>query len=336
MGGHVMTAPLLLFRVGWMDAYDGPAPIVGGGSHVVENGTGGEMWNFAPVGGRCFGYVMSRYFAGLDLGRIAAREGGDWEEGDELPGVDVGFFARSGPGAPQVIVGCYLGATVFHRAYRRRPDPASGGDPIEYLCEVDEDDAFLLAPAERHWTVPYAPVDGRGYPGQSNVWYGGDATPAAAALTAKARTYLGSLRGRRPAGPGGRMPPDQDLIRAIEDRSMKAVRRHFRSLGYEVRFVHRDNVGWDMTATREGEELQLEVKGHLGEVVHFELSPNEYATMRARAATYRVCLVRNALARDEVEVLVPIHEGNGAWRLRGDGVLIELAERVGAKASQVA
>ncbi len=117
---------------------------------------------------------------------------------------------------------------------------------------------------------------------------------------------------------------------------MKAVRRHFRSLGYEVRFVHRDNVGWDMTATREGEELQLEVKGHLGEVVHFELSPNEYATMRARAATYRVCLVRNALNSDEVEVLVPLHEGNGPWRLRGDGVLIELAERVGAKASQVA
>ncbi len=336
-----MPNPLLLFRVGHMASYDGPGDIHGGGAHVVENGTGGEMWNFAPVGGRCFGYVMSRAFAGLDLSRLATPAGPRWEEGDELSGVDVGFFARKAVGAPQTIVGCYLGATVFHRSYRRRPDPVLSGGQLEYLCEVNTDDAILLPIADREAFVPYAPVNGRGYPGQSNVWYGDGATPSGAKLAAEMRTYLRSLgetgRGGSAKGEqGGRAHrPDQDLIRKVEERSMAATRRHFERLGYRVEFVHRDNSGWDATAMKGDELLRLEVKGHLGDVVHFELTPNEYAKMQAHARTYRVCLVRSALTSDEVEVLTPAKDADGQWRLKGDHVLIHLSERVGAKASEV-
>ncbi len=336
-----MPHPLLLFRIGQMASYDGPGPIYGGGGHVVESGSGGEMWNFAPVGGQCFGYAMSHAFAGLDLSRLAQPSRPRWEEGDELSGVDIGFFARKSPGAFQTIVGCYLGATVFHKRYRRRPDPVPGGEPLDYLCEVDADDAILLPISKRVRFVPYAPVNGHGYPGQSNIWYGDDATPAGASLAAEMRTYLRSLRkARRDAPvvgrPGGRTrKPDQDLIRTVEERSMQATRQHFGRLGYDVDFVHRDNRGWDATATKGQKVLRLEVKGHLGEVVHFELTPNEYSRMREYADTYRVCLVRSALTCDLVEVLEPFQTDAGQWRLKGDGVLIELGERVGAKASQI-
>lgn len=335
-----MSNPLLLFRVGHMVSYDGPGEIHGGGSHVVENGTGGEMWNFAPVGGRCFGYVMSSSFAGLDLGRLAPPAGARWEEGDELAGVDVGFFARRMPGAPQTIVGGYLGATVFHRHYRRRPDPGAGREPLDYLCEVDAEDAILLPVDARERFVPFAPVDGPGYPGQSHVWYGDGATPNGAALAAEMRAYLRSLPGARVGGTtgAGRGPrgrrPDQDVIREVEKLSMAATRRHFDDLGYRVEFVHRDNSGWDVTASKGRKLLRLEVKGHLGDVVHFELTPNEYAKMQAYADTYRVCLVRSALTSDRVEVLAPVRDRDGRWSLVGGGVAVALDERIGAKASE--
>lgn len=47
-----MSAPLLVFRVGYMPTYDGVGPISGGGAHIEEHGEGGEMWNFRIEGGR--------------------------------------------------------------------------------------------------------------------------------------------------------------------------------------------------------------------------------------------------------------------------------------------
>ena len=39
-----MPAPLLVFRVGYMPAYDGAGPISSGEAHIAEHGVGGEVF----------------------------------------------------------------------------------------------------------------------------------------------------------------------------------------------------------------------------------------------------------------------------------------------------
>ena len=158
--------PILFFRVGYMENYDGPDEIHHGGIHVVNHGEGGEMWNFREEVGRCYGYVMSNNFAGIDLSRLDNSI--TWEHNDELHGVDIIFIAKNPPHG-QVIIGWYRNATVFHKKYRIRPRNQDLGERerLHYLCEVDSENAVLLPEKERTFGIPH----GKGFPGTSNVWY---------------------------------------------------------------------------------------------------------------------------------------------------------------------
>lgn len=93
--------PLLVLRVGYMEKYDGVGTITSGGAYIRQNGIGGEIFNFKPNRGKCFGYAMSRNYAGINLRSI---QNGSWSVGDELAGVDVIFIARR-RGYGQVVVG---------------------------------------------------------------------------------------------------------------------------------------------------------------------------------------------------------------------------------------
>ncbi len=53
-----MLTSLLVFRAGYMPAYDGAGTISGAESHIEEHGEGGEMLNFRIEGGRCHGYPL--------------------------------------------------------------------------------------------------------------------------------------------------------------------------------------------------------------------------------------------------------------------------------------
>ncbi|HKM97034.1 MAG TPA: hypothetical protein VJY99_10110, partial [Buttiauxella sp.] len=158
-----MSCPLLVFRVGYMPFYDGVDTITSGGAYIRANGVGGEMWNFHDEAGRCYGYVMTKGFAGIDLRRLDDTV--SWEENDEFDGVDVVFIAKK-PGVGQVVVGWYNGATVFHKKYRRCSGRKKFGDwdTFDYLCQVDAEHAILLSEDSRTFEVPSASVDGKGFP----------------------------------------------------------------------------------------------------------------------------------------------------------------------------
>lgn len=117
---------------------------------------------------RCYGYVMTKNFAGIDLSRILPDE--EWIKGAELPDVDIVFISKSlEPNIGQVVVGWYKNATVFHKEYRKRRGSKKQGDwdNIDYLCEVSDENATLLQAPDRTFQIPR----GKGFPGQSNVWY---------------------------------------------------------------------------------------------------------------------------------------------------------------------
>ncbi len=277
-----MHTPLLVFRVGYMSAYNGADSISGGGSHIEEHGEGGEMWNFRAEGGHCYGYVMSLHFAGIDLSRIAPNS--QWNSNDELDGVDVVFIAKK-PSVGQVVVGWYRGATVFHKMYRKRrgKKQLDDWDRLNYLCQVDAERAVLLPENLRTFEVPYAPAHGKGFPGHSNVWYPNtNSEKVVQQFIAKLRKYIVSFPKSLPATKntsqkrtGWSGTPDKDIITQIEQAAISATSAHFGKEGYKVVSVEKDNRGWDLEATKDGDCLLIEVKGHIGNVIQFELTPNE-------------------------------------------------------------
>jgi hypothetical protein len=163
--------PLLVFRLGYMTHYSGLAPIQNGGSWPDEHGEAGEMWNFRVENNVCYGYVMSKDFAGVDLRFINS----SIKSGETVDGIDIVFIAKA-PSGGQIVVGWYKNATVYHKAYKERPrnELAIKEENISYLCEVYSKNAFLLPESERIFSVPYAPAHGKGFPGMSNVWYPND------------------------------------------------------------------------------------------------------------------------------------------------------------------
>lgn len=107
---------------------------------------------------------------------------------------------------------------------------------------------------------------------------------------------------------------------------------HFEALGYEVKSVEVDCLGWDLEASRKGEVLYLEVKGHIGDVVKFELTPNEYAKLKSHASKYRVCVVLSALDQPILSIFHP-KKVEDFWTLAEDaGLVVKLQELVAARA----
>ncbi|MHB1896944.1 MAG: protein NO VEIN domain-containing protein [Metallibacterium sp.] len=106
------------------------------------------------------------------------------------------------------------------------------------------------------------------------------------------------------------------LITKIEQAAVAAAKTHFKKQGYEVESFEQDNRGWDIEARKGGEHLLIEVKGHIGNAIQFELTPNEYSKLQANSPRYRVCILRNALLGDtNLEIYAPRKVG-GEWRLK--------------------
>lgn len=317
-----------------MSRYDGPGDILHGGAFVDDHREGGEMWNFAPFGGRCYGYVMSHDFTGIDLNKVFPHPSGQpWKKGQALPGVTVVFTAtREGHG--RVIVGWYNNAVVYHKTYLPRPDGvrfATTDEEGSFVCETDAELAFLLAEEERDLKMP----QGKGFPTQSQVWYGDP-------VNQEVEQYLEQVNGLiRPGAqqgiPAASRPTytaDPWLRTKIETSAVESVRSMLEARGYTLNSVERDKLGWDLDAVRGEERLRVEVKGHRGTDIHFELTPNEFAALKAYASSYRIGVVRDALSDTPSTVLfMPIEPMNdGSWSMLGEsGEEITLQPRIGAR-----
>lgn len=333
--------PLLFLRVGYMERYDGPAEITSGGAYIRERGIGGEVFNFKPSHGRCYGYAMTKAFSGIRLDML--EPGPAWAKGDERPGVDVVFFARR-PGYGQVIVGWYRDATVFHRRYHVRPGRIPGMDESgrHYVCRVDAANAFLLPEAARVFEVPSAPSGAKGFPGQSNVWYPGQHLDRGDVreFVARVRRYIGSRRSQslppdeRPPSAGARRSRHTDAAfnAAVEKAAVNRAWAHWERKGFVVRSVERENLGWDLVVRRGKTEYRVEVKGTSDDTMNFQLTPNEYNMLRRHHDVYRVCVVLDALEQPQLFELAP-EKQRGGWMLASAGeqrIEVRLEERTAA------
>jgi len=80
----------------------------------------------------------------------------------------------------------------------------------------------------------------------------------------------------------------------VEQAAMEAAMATYQARGWLVSDVSRQNLGWDITAQRGGDELHLEVKGVSGSKPRFALTRNEYGKADTDWA-WRLALVTKAL-----------------------------------------
>lgn len=313
----------LIFRVRWMEAYDGPEDGLGRSlfAYLRKNPKeiGGERFNFKARNGVVRAYVAQD---SINFGAMGV------PPEKSVDGVTVVFIATPPSGGTR-IVGWYENATVY--STRRGRD---GNTSSPYLAATSADNAYLIPVGLRNFGMP----KGKGYPGQSRVTYISKLNPQYETniLDALNRLVKDGLKSvsqgetkRSRAGILGKA--DQALKRRVELAAISTIWSIYEKRGEDVHSVERDNVGWDLE-TKSG--LRIEVKGRHGAQLSSELSPNEYEKFQeaskslANARTYRLAIVGNALSA-EPDIMIFSYVGN-EWRCEVTDGSLSFTERVGA------
>jgi Domain of unknown function (DUF3883) len=307
----------VIFHTRWMQYYAGPEEDLPPTSFrwPAANGeVGGEISNFQPLDGICYGYVpfhsltkLSKIDSGVNLGA------------DSIANVLVVFTATTiGDGAK--IVGWYENATIY-----KGQIPRPIGDRSPCKATVDAQRAFLIPANGREFSVPRMQ---KGYPGISPLAYLTSLNPS---FEAKIVDYINGLRSDGIA-PVAEARPDRQRIQLIrqndpqlrakvEKAAITKVTKFYESLGDTVTSCESEKVGWDLE-THSG--YRIEVKGRLSESFDADLTPNEYNAFRLAmtdieaSKSYRLAIVSNALEIDSDMCI---------FRWGGNGWICELSER---------
>jgi len=291
--------PILFCNIAWMRNYQGARgdKPIGGGSYVKENGTGSEVHNFNPKDGVIKGFVQVKKT--INLQRLGADK-----KARLLEDVTVVWLASS-PLRGTFIVGWYLHATL---CAGKKTDPRF--HYRQYNITAKSRNCYLLPIDRRTFEIPR----GLGGVGESNVWY---AENKPVRFFKDILSYIRSkgkiVKARRRIHPfaGGWRNRDPLKRQKVEAKAIRAVYRHFTSLGYQVKSFEKDNLGWDLQAhLNERNFLRLEVKGLSGEFILTELTPNEYRNMERHYDTYRICVVSKALRNPIISIFAysPDHD----------------------------
>ena len=294
---------LVLFNIGWMERYRGQTKsdrIFNGGRYVQENEIGGEVGNFEPANGRCYGYVRTQSGGPINMKRLGARA-----EADYADDVTVVFTATPPEGGGRV-VGWYRNARVW-RERRRRTDY-----DIRFVAEASEMGCELLNDEDRVFRVRRTGPKGTFVMGRSNVRY--TDKPEAEPFVRRLREYIEDPDNWPPRTPGSAPRQSDPALRAkVEQAAIDHVTSHWPYPGYDWQSVERENKGWDLEFTRGARTLLVEVKGCSGAAGTVELTPNEYAAMCKHRYEYKLAIVTRALEDPRLSI-ISFNGSDETWR----------------------
>ena len=276
----------LFCNIGWMDDYIGTARIDGGGAYVDKYGKGFEMCNFLSYRGKVYGYVRPPGGGQIKIERLGAGR-----NDLSVSNVTVIWTAKR-PEVGTVVIGWYKDATVYREFKEFRSSfPQKKKHHIEgYRIETLENNARLLPIDQRALDVPKA-GSVKGGMGQSNVWYA--AEPNLEPFIKEVKELIEGKKRRAKSKQPHKTDPEKNA--QVEKAAINTTTRHFENIGYTVKSVEKDNVGWDLEATRGKTKLLIEVKGLSGKALSVELTPNEYRWLSKKKDSYRLCVVSTAL-----------------------------------------
>lgn len=318
-----MTQTLILFNIGWMKRYEGVCPkdkIINGGKFVTVNGFGGEVKNFLPRRGYCYGYVQTR------SGNINIEKIGCTSNASYVDGVTVVFTATPKRGGRRV-VGWYQDARVWRNTQFRKHVDEWG-----FLVHASMKNCILLSEEERTLLVPNA---------SQGEWGMGEYPVRYITENDENQQFVKRLRKfiSNPVEPvlfkrtkKRSNLANQEKRIAVEKASVTLVTEYYEECGWECESVESENKGWDLEMSKNHATLLVEVKGSSGLDVNVQLTPNEYrAMLEHRDNNYRLAVVTNALRKPKLHI-VSFNENNKTWWDQNDDQFI-VEEKIGAKVS---
>ena len=311
---------ILFFNTAWMDNYQGNLDdkMQGGGKHIEKYGWGGEMFNFKPSRNKMYGYVQVG--GNINLNRLGAKQ-----LDEKIENVTIVWTAKRPFSVGNYVIGWYKNATV----YRDEQNPIIsadrnwGGHEMGYFVKTEKIDAKLLSRDERTVQVPR----GKGGMGQRNIWYAQNNPDYVKRILKYIETGVFNNDDNKPRG-SARQTDSLKRIE-VEKKAVLTVIKHYEKLGYEIKSVEKDNVGWDLNATNGNIKLKLEVKGLSGKEIATELTPNEYKHLNDDKANYRLCVVTETLTSPKL-LIFAYSIDNKEWTT-DKGKILRFEERISAR-----
>lgn len=342
-----MQLRILVCNVGWMARYQGlrgqPDAIVGGGKWVVQNKHGHESCNFLSTpSGEVFGHFET--IKGETDRAVSIKKLGASDDAKYIEHIDVVWVATSPNGEGRRVIGYYRDATVYRQRQRHGHFPTrqhKQDQTRSYMVSAKAANVRCLALEERTIELGRPP----GWIGQANWWFPElSEHPKVPAFIAEVRALLAnhstlpandsSARNKR------QLPTDPHRNALVEESAINMVTKHY--VGYEVRSVEKDNVGWDLEIYQKGllasgadPFYRIEVKGLSGPRAVVGVTPNEYRCIKKHMAgnlpTYRVAIVTLALSTPKLLIIL-YDQARKAWidEIEKKPVELQVAEKTAA------
>lgn len=340
---------IIVFHTAWMAEYDGDRKSFGAGGfkYAKEHGYGHEMFNFREINGACYGYVPPTGNLHLEKHFNVKRYA------EKLDGVTIVWTAPHPEQGGRAVVGVWIDATVYREvqqptgqiARRRLVGPT---EVAEYRCRAKAKDCVLLSPDARPIFVrPRQPRSGGSWPGQHSVFYPKKGTSAMKRLQAILADIAlddasaGKASGRKAKPARSTWQADVERRKQIEVAAIMAVGSKLQGRGYTIKSVEKDNLGYDLVATREEEVLHYEVKGRLGKEICADLSANEfdclrlYQRERKPRVHYRIAIVTDALVNPVINEFALVSRQKSQWCTLDGHWHLKFEDRTAAKLTAV-
>jgi hypothetical protein len=328
--GACVMAHIIVFHTAWMAKYNGDRASLsaGGFKFAIEHGYGHEMYNYRNVDGYLYGYVPP-------TGELHFEKHFNVPKNTEaIDAITIVWTAPHPEQRGRAVVGVWRNATVYRHdqepsgtlARRRNID----GEIAGYRCAAAAKNCVLLPLDGRPIFVPSRQHrGGESWPGQQKVFYPKPRSSALKRLNEILRQIdqqrtMGATRARRKNRTGERSgwQVEVEKRRRIEVAAIKAVGRYLEDTGFIVKSVEKENVGFDLIASRGDEILHIEVKGRSGSEVVADLSVNEfecltrYQRLQNPDKHYRVAIVTDALVKPIIHEFVLVRGqtlGQKSW-----------------------
>lgn len=249
------------------------------------------------------------------------------KDAESLSGVLLIFTATHTEGGT-FIVGWYKNAIVYRNYQETTMIERKYLDSyIGYYALSKAEDAVLLNRDER--VMLFEPIPkGKGGMGHSNVWYA-DADNMKGFRNRTVKFIENYERQQLKKQPRTKRCNDFEMRKKVEIVAVKKTIDYYKNLGYEVKSVEVDNVGWDLEVERKRTLFRVEVKGTSGSNIAVDLTPNEYKNMKLYKDSYRLAIVTNALTESVLYVFSFSQEKNG-W-VDDDGNILEIENIISAR-----